>query len=77
MRIVDIEPLNGLLLRRLKSTLPQCLARAFADDTAIVITDYVKHMMEESAKVFIGIAFEHTWKIYHDALTLMRAKECK
>ena len=34
-------------------------------------------MMDESAKAFIDTKFEHTWMVYHDALTLMRAKECK
>ena len=43
----------------------------------VVITDYVEHMMQESKKCFQGTTHEDDWMIYHDALTLMRAKDCK
>ena len=43
----------------------------------IVITDFVQHMMEETAAAFKGSAHEDTWLIFHDALSLMRAKDCK
>ena len=43
----------------------------------IVITDFVQHMMEETAAAFKGSTHEDTWLIFHDALSLMRAKDCK
>ena len=44
---------------------------------SVVITDYIHHMMDESARIMSGTKFAQNWKIYHDALSLMRAKETK
>ena len=43
----------------------------------VVITDYIENIIEESRKVFKGNTHEADWVLYHDALSLMRAKECK
>ena len=44
---------------------------------SVVITDYIHHMMDESARIMRGTKFSQSWMIYHDALSLMRAKETK
>jgi len=41
----------------------------------VCIEDMITHMMVETAKAYKGTAFEKTWVIYHDALSLMTAKE--
>ena len=46
-------------------------------NNSVLITDYIQHIMDESARVMKGTAFEDNWMIYHDALTLMTAKETK
>ena len=40
------------------------------------VTDLVEHIVKESAKMMENTRFEHNWYFYHDALSLMKAKEC-
>ena len=44
---------------------------------SVLITDYISHMMEESRRVMAGTKHQEDWKVYHDALSLMTAKETK
>ncbi len=41
----------------------------------VCITDMVEHIFLESAKLFKGTKHEHDWSFYHDALSLMTAKD--
>jgi hypothetical protein len=41
----------------------------------VCITDMVEHIFVESAKLFKGAKHEHDWSFYHDALSLMTAKD--
>ena len=41
----------------------------------VCVTELVTHIVRESAKVYKGTKYEHTWVFYHDALSLMTAKE--
>mmetsp|Transcript_15157 Transcript_15157/g.25127 ORF Transcript_15157/g.25127 Transcript_15157/m.25127 type:complete len:238 (+) Transcript_15157:240-953(+) len=41
----------------------------------ICVTDMVEHIVRESARIFKGTTHEHDWYFYHDALSLMTAKE--
>ena len=45
--------------------------------SSVVISDYVEHIMRESARIMQGTKHQDDWCIYHDALTLMTAKENK
>ncbi len=41
----------------------------------VSITDPVEHIVAESASMFKGTKYEDSWVFYHDALSLMTAKE--
>ena len=41
----------------------------------VCVTEMVQHIHDESARMFLGTKFEDTWFFYHDALTLMCAKD--
>ena len=43
--------------------------------TSVIITDYVEHIMKESERVMKDTKHSEDWMVYHDALTLMTAKE--
>ena len=45
--------------------------------SSIVITDYMEHIMSESQKIMHNTKYQDDWVVYHDALTLMTAKENK
>ena len=45
--------------------------------SSVVISDYIDHMMTESAKVMLGTKHQDDWVIYHDALSLMTAERTK
>ena len=42
----------------------------------VSINQLVQHMYDKTGKVFKGTTHERTWKFYHNALSLMSAKEC-
>ena len=44
---------------------------------SVLITEYIDHMMRESALVMKGTKFEDNWRVYHDALSLMTSKDTK
>ena len=44
---------------------------------SIIITDYIEHIMAESEAVMRGTKYQDTWRVYHDALSLMTAKDTK
>ena len=44
---------------------------------SVLITDYITHIMQESKRVMEGTKHQEDWKVYHDALSLMTAKETK
>ena len=37
----------------------------------------VDHIFEETRKSFLNTTYEKDWMVYHDALSLMTAKECR
>jgi hypothetical protein len=39
------------------------------------VTKMIKHIVAESALIFKGTKYEDSWVFYHDALSLMTAKE--
>ena len=41
------------------------------------ICNYISHMMSESERVMKGTVHENTWKVYHDALSIMTSKATK
>ena len=41
------------------------------------ICSYINHMMKESERIMKGTAYESTWMIYHDALSIMTSKSTK
>lgn len=41
------------------------------------ITKMVDHMFEETKKIYRNTTHTNDWKLYHDALSLMTAKECR
>ena len=41
----------------------------------VCVTKMIEHIVAESAKMFKGTKFEDSWVFYHDALSLMTAKE--
>ena len=43
----------------------------------VSINVLVKHMHDETQRVFQGTTHEDTWMFYHDALSLMTSKECQ
>ena len=43
----------------------------------VSIVDMVQHIHDESQRVMNGTVHENDWFFYHDALSLMKAKECK
>ena len=53
------------------------LRKSSAFSSSIVITEYIKHMMEASAKVMKGTKHENDWVVYHDALSIMTAAPTK
>eukprot|EP00957_Ditylum_brightwellii_P171780 13076823-Ditylum_brightwellii.AAC.1 len=40
------------------------------------INQLAQHMHGKMEKVLKGTTYERTWKFYHDAISLMSAKEC-
>ena len=44
---------------------------------SVVISDYIEHIIQESAKVMKGTKYEDNWMFYHDALTLMTGADTK
>ena len=42
----------------------------------VVITDMVEHIIKESANLMQGTKHKNDWVFYHDALSLMKAKDC-
>ena len=43
----------------------------------VCITTILKHIISESSNVMNGSKHEHDWYFYHDALSLLTAKETK
>ena len=41
------------------------------------ICNYINHMIQESERVMEGTVYESTWRIYHDALSIMTSKSTK
>ena len=41
------------------------------------VTKMVDHIFEETRKTFLNTTHEKDWMLYHDALSLMTAKECR
>ena len=41
----------------------------------ICITDYIEHLIRATDKVFEGTTHENDWLFFHDALSLMTAKD--
>ena len=60
-------PIEGPVKRR-----QAALGRRF-----VCITDMVDHMFKETEKIFKGTKHEDDWMVYHDALSLMTAVECR
>jgi hypothetical protein len=41
----------------------------------VCVTKMIEHIVAESALIFKGTKYEDSWVFYHDALSLMTAKE--
>jgi hypothetical protein len=42
----------------------------------VCITSLVQHVYDELKALMVGTKHEHDWLFYHDALSLMTAKDC-
>ena len=52
------------------------IKKTSAMSSYVVITDMVEHIIKESANLMQGTKHENDWVFYHDALSLMKAKDC-
>ena len=53
------------------------LRKSSAFSHSIVITEYIQHMMEQSALVMKGTKHEESWYVYHDSLSIMTSAKTK
>ena len=53
------------------------LRKSSAFSSCIVITEYIDHMIQQSAEVMKGTKHENSWYLYHDSLSIMTSAKTK
>ena len=53
------------------------MAKCAALSKQCCVTEMVTHIIRESEKIYANTPFKDSWMFYHDALSLMTAKDCR
>jgi len=70
---IDYRKQSNPYLARYGSSWMEKLSKSCTMEKYVLVTDMVQHIHDETAKLFDGITDD--WAFYHDALSLMTAKE--
>ena len=73
----DGSPTDNPYQARYGDTWREEIKNSTALGAIVCITDMIRYMMEESARVMAGTKHENDWYFYHDALSLMTAKQTR